>query len=468
MDMEKKERNKMEYAILIIILIGVGFNIYFLTRSLNNQVSTGITITLDEKKINEMVNNKFSNTNLEEQLKQKVYDLMISYSDSTINRIYNIVTVTSIFFTVLVVVVSAFQYLRFKSQEERFSVLEKEFRYQSSAYVEQFNQLKTEFNKEINAHKHQLDTLLSVNANIIKAINRFNHGEFVKSSEDYKQILKIIDENKFILDFYDLKDIITNATKSFIMSKSYNSAIECMERVIGNEWDKYDNLSYIELYKDYIKTNFARAKSIDRLDEYLRLLDILNVLKNNFHTIGEDASIVELNKEMYFILGKKYLEIDDQMNAKTYLIKANLIDCKQNYDYQIKELLNKIYLSNINIIPIEFDCFFNNYNDLIIKEYEKMISLDEPNSPHDYHLKISNKEVLIDSINAYIREIKRLNDKEGKRNNLIRKFGYFIELHEDILRDELDDLRRYLEQYNEIVRADKSVERTLGYVPINE
>src|SRR5471030_1081567 len=113
----------LEIIILIILFSFVG---YAISKLAENVTSVDSSVMKIEINYDDLLNKDSGNTNIvefnkqfEDKLDSYVKDKILNYGSLVSSKLDNAITVTSIFFTVLVVVVTLFQYLKGKSYEEK-------------------------------------------------------------------------------------------------------------------------------------------------------------------------------------------------------------------------------------------------------------------------------------------------------------------------------------------------------------
>lgn len=265
--------------IIFLITLGAVFTTYNLAKV--NPTEINYTINVDKDIINQTTTNTSINIDqLKEEIIRAIQDsgtqYMMESSNNAMNRIYNMIAVTAIFFTVVVVIVALFQYMKNKEYEKEYekyknevaelktykATYEAQLQEQSNSYKEEHHKLKQDLEKSI---KYMTMVLQVTEGN--RYVNEKEYDEAIRryqksldsSAEDYK--LEKIEENISMIKSKTYNNLgVTYKAKGEldVAIASCKEAIELdpkYERAHYNLGVVYESLKHYEEAIDSYKTS---------------------------------------------------------------------------------------------------------------------------------------------------------------------------------------------------------------------
>lgn len=317
--------------------------------------------------------------------------------NSAIERIYYVVVVTSMFFTVLVLILTIFQYLKSKQYEEKMGKMEDILR-------EKIDEISA-FDDKIKNYKEDIKLSRKVSFHFTKGMNYLNNSEGNRACiYEFEKILELSQGREDILDLLDKKQVYYNLYVSYKNIEHYDKAVYYIEKVINVENIEYSSEYYLRLYLEFCELHHLRVVKIQDVDEYKEVLKLYKKLlfgnrRLNLSDAEIDFKVIKpiaiLNKKIGVMLfdkndrnqAREYLEgrvewmidfgvEDEDVNLKLHRIylEEGIKDEQKfikNYNSILDNNINKMYFNEYicSEIKIEVDNILN----VVIKYYEKKV-----------------------------------------------------------------------------------------------
>lgn len=342
----------IETLVLLSIIVFIGFVIWRLTGTMNYS-----NTTLDA------VNNSSANDQI---------NLIMTATDNAINKIYNILVVSTIFFTILVAAISIFQFIKIRdvdnlkreiiSQTEKYQEeMKKRIEENNAKFLEIQNEYSNKFNKLQDNYQSRVDSINTVVKELDEKSIELDKTSALLKMEIYKIKMQDIIKKNYEYSF----DMIMESQEIIEIGEKHQGYIES-ERLVE---------VYINIAKMYI--------SAGKGDNYLTYIEQFKIIQEN------------LNKAL------KLCKHDDNL----FQIYFNLAESERIFTGDIKKEIQ--YRINANKVS----CSLDNIVKLII-------SLDKRNQGND-----------LDKAMEYIRMSTKVFSKDAiDRLNIMQTMGYLENL----------------------------------------
>ena len=306
-----KNNNIIEknFTINYIILIGffsfVGCIIYYLLHNMNiTTLSPNYTPSSNEQWI-------------------------LAVTDSAINRIYNILTITTIFFTVLIVPLGLFQFFKIKELDKYKTEMDK--------YKSEIDTYKTDFDNLVGKTNTVIDEKL-------KHFEKFFNADFYYSVQNYEGAEKYINyiieyntNNKIdipVMTYYKLANCYYNIGDHEENVEKINKAIEIINKHVKLKYAK-NTLGLCYYFKGYFEENIEKTlenyqNALSNFSKYTDSCDILMKKANIYSVKAENAENNDDSLEFY----KVSLSLLEQIHSEVF-----------SYGFQKSEIQHNVKLS---------------------------------------------------------------------------------------------------------------------------
>lgn len=335
-----KNFNYIELFFVLGFMILVGIVVYFLIN--------GIIYETKEVKYEGYYSNNQINA------------IMLA-TDNAINKIYNILVVSTIFFTILVASITIFQYIK----------------------IRDIDKLKEELKNELYTERELLDEKLEKSQEWIETFEREYNLRFSKIEENYQKQLSTVDY--MILNLQEKIDNLSRKSAelqidtNYVKAKEFEKRKEIPNSELINTYEEIKKL--VESYPNTKSNEFISKLYIDLVASYLSLGDMsnnYNYLKSMLNKAIELSSnpITESCAYKVFVdLEDVYRkDADDKIKYLEKIHEENPYD----YEYTLKladacDMRNKYDDLNRAIYYVEDSI---NYRENVAKDYCKELIQD--------------------------------------------------------------------------------------------
>lgn len=287
----------IETLVLLSIIVFIGFVIWRLTGTMNYS-----NTTLDA------VNNSSANDQI---------NLIMTATDNAINKIYNILVVSTIFFTILVAAISIFQFIKIRdvdnlkreiiSQTEKYQEeMKKRIEENNAKFLEIQNEYSNKFNKLQDNYQSRVDSINTVVKELDEKSIELNKTSAVLKMEIYKIKMQDIIKKNYEYSF----DMIMESQEIIEIGEKHQGYIES-ERLVE---------VYINIAKMYI--------SAGKGDNYLTYIEQFKIIQENLNKALKLCKHDDNLFQIYFDLAESERiftgDIDKEIQ---YRINANKVSC---------------------------------------------------------------------------------------------------------------------------------------------
>lgn len=483
-------------SIIIITLIFAGIVIVcYMGNSMGKVETIKYEINLDLKSTNS-VDKKETESQILQAVKKKLEDTMIDLqkdrvlqtTDLAMNRIYNTVTVTAIFFTVLVVIITVFQYLKSKSYEDNIIQFGKDLEGKYKEHSERIDEMDKKTNESItkavsnfqtnimalilmiNNFKQSVNNVSKITFKLTKALNYLNTKQYKYAVSELTELVGIVEENEDLGDGIDREQIYYYCVIAYEEVNDYSNAIRYLERILDVNNFKSDDTEYLSTYMKYCDLNYKQAlakkdKDIDELKTVISLYQMFESNSDSEHIGIIDEFVCDTTEKIRMLnlnIGKLYYQRGDYHNAKLYLKECiNPVEPSSPIDEKAIYILHSILVSKEILTNTDnWEEFIENFDILIMYEMDK-IYFDDCKDAQSVLL-IRNKDLLKRIIKYYHNQISDLSNLSELEKQSIRKL--YLILRVNHVKDYQD--KKVLQQIMlDIYRSDSVIERHIGQTP---
>ena len=393
-------------------------------------------------------------------------DSQYKYVDIATNRVYNVITVIGIFFTVFVLVITIYQYLKSKTYEDKIDILESEIEKSSK-----------DFQLKIDKYNVEIKELVNANILFVNALNLFNSKEYSKAAMEFEKLINLLNSIAEFHKIFDMEQIKKSTVLSYKNAKDFLGAAKHQKSLfnIDNIVSEKNFLDYL----DYCNLKLIYATESDKINE---LIEVEELFKNALE-ITKRLNLFDLESGVKANLNDVRLQIgawnyyqNNKEDAMKYL-KLGFSNLYMQSDYRHKKyilLLVKMYLENDEqYIMDRFEDFFD-YYDYLIEIKGKDIYIDnhfenETECTLDRHINI------IYNVLKYYSHLIEHDTATLSQFQLLRKMFLVSKIHEkllvyNVLEQIKNDNRivKYLEKASQLYNDDRIVERNTGINPFSD
>ncbi|MCT4596034.1 MAG: tetratricopeptide repeat protein [Anaeromicrobium sp.] len=278
-------------------------------------------------------------------------DLIMAATDNAINKIYNMLVVTTIFFTVIVASISIFQYLKIKESNEIKKELEKELEQVRANLIEyqlKFKQLENDNNGNKNRIKSAIDNFdkksaeIEVEVSFIRADDAFRMKYYDSKEirfDCYNKILKLNERYPGLISKVRLSNTYCNLGVVYYEQNSLYKAKEYFQKSLdldntGEKIGTLKNIGMIEYKLGNLRKSVGYFEKVYCLNE--NNLETIELLIKALNNINEEEDIDKALKYCTILVkrhGHSGLKCLDKIEAEGYL---------HNIKIKYKEELNKL------------------------------------------------------------------------------------------------------------------------------
>lgn len=453
--------NIIEVAIIIFLMYLTAMLLIPIGKSVENINPTSVSIEItgkvsDVEKINEKI----------KDIEYVVRDAQYKYIDTMTNKVYGIIAIIGVFFTVFVLVVSIYQYFKSKTYEEKIKQMEIE--------IEERN---NEFQKSLNEYNDELRVLITANVVFARAQNYLLSSEYSSAIKEFEALLQMGENNTEIKSVFDLDQIKRSLVQSYTKIQNYQKAAKTIAAVIDTDVVNFHDKNYTNNYFEYCKLMFIDAEQSKKLEKFLNVETVLEKIvlafeRDEINEIELEADALEYYGKTKVHIGLLYSKTNEKNRAMVYLSEGlgnEFLDSDfMLYDVAI-QILNNLYLSTVNLIEsTEYDDYFSNLNRLVAFVGRKCY----------FNLKSSSMELLKikDNISLLKKNIINFIDlynseyEDEAIKQAARKLYLYIYANAE-MREELKEIKGYEDAItigSDLHNNDEIVERNVGIDPFKD